>query len=259
MKTALHHQGRGFAMAVTLAIAITTAACSGDPGRGGAEENPPGNVSGGAGSAPNGATATPTTAAAAKPGATSASASATAQSAAVSRLLQRAHSADRATYTVSYRAILAGGAKATVRLAQQPPRFRFEQVKGTQRSLAIFDGRLLHGCLATAAGWRCTQAITLDDPTVVGNAYPPAVLLFIDNLTPLVNRSLRATITTRTVMGHRVDCATYVPVMRNPPPPSVYCVRPDGVLAYSRTSDGQILELTAFRAAVSAGDLTPPK
>src|SRR6266545_1729311 len=200
MKTPLHVSGRGYAMAVTLAIAMTSAACSGggNAGRGNADANQPGSISGNAGSAPNGATATPTTAPAARPGVTT-SAAPTGQSAAVSRLLQRAHSADRATYTVTYRATLAG------------------------------------------------------------NAYPPAVLLFIDGLTPMVNRSLTARITTRTVLGHKVDCATFVPAMRNPPPPSLYCVRPDGVLAYSRTSDGQILELTGFQATVNARDLIPPR
>src|SRR6266511_2032300 len=183
MKTPLHVSGRGYAMAVTLAIAMTSAACGGggNAGRGNADANQPGSISGNAGSAPNGVTATPTTAPAAKPGATT-SAAATGQSAAVSRLLQRAHSADRATYTVTYRATLAGGAR------------------------------------------RCTQTVSVDDPTLVGNAYPPAVLLFIDGLTPMVSRSLTARITTRTVLGHKVDCATFVPAMRNPPPPSLYCV-----------------------------------
>ncbi len=247
-------------MAVTLAIAMTSAACSGggNAGRGNADANQPGSISGNAGSAPNGATATPTTAPAARPGVTT-SAAPTGQSAAVSRLLQRAHSADRATYTVTYRTTLAGGAKASVRVAQRPPKFRFEQLQGRQRSVAVFDGAVLHGCVAAGSGWRCTQTVSLDDPTLVGNAYPPAVLLFIDGLTPMVNRSLTARITTRTVLGHKVDCATFVPAMRNPPPPSLYCVRPDGVLAYSRTSDGQILELTGFQATVNARDLIPPR
>ncbi len=58
--------------------------------------------------------------------------------------------------------------------------------------------------------------------------------------------------------GAKVDCATFRSTIENAPPPQVYCIREDGVLAYTSTIDGQILELTRFKSSVNASDLAIP-
>lgn len=59
--------------------------------------------------------------------------------------------------------------------------------------------------------------------------------------------------------GAKVDCATFRSTIENAPPPQVYCIREDGVLAYASTIDGQILELTRFKSSVNASDLAIPR
>ncbi len=259
MKRRLRAGARGHLIALAIVVATVSAACT----------------SGGGGAGDSGATAAPGGAAApsANPASNGNGGKASPGAAtnglpvglptAVDRVLKRAHKADRATYTASYRVLLPGGlklrARATVRVAQRYPKFRYQSTQPKTRSLAVFDGSLLHTCQPAGSGWRCASIDIVGDASLVSADYPPAVLQYIEGLTPQLSGGLGAKVTTRTVLGHKVDCAAYVPKMRNPPAATLYCVRPDGVLAYSRTSDGQVMELTSFRSSVSSGDLVVPR
>jgi len=270
MKIRLHSSGQSLALgrtlgrapawavAISVAVAFATAGCTGKGGSGGAQENPSQSLAGGAPTSSGAGTSNP--AGKGPTGSTSGSSQgSTAKNlpVAVDRIIDRAHAAESATYTATYRVRMADGAKATSRLAQRPPKFGFEIDQGKQRNVVVFDGKLMHGCLLSGSGWRCTKT-TFDDTTEVGNSYPGAVLHLIDALTAVVGREVRAGTTSRTVLGARVSCATFTSTMENPPPAQVLCVRRDGVLAYARTADGQVVELTGFKASVDARNLVPP-
>jgi len=170
--------------------------------------------------------------------------------------MDRAHAAQAATYTATYRVRQPDGTKATSRLAQRPPKFGFEIVQGRQRKLIVFDGKVMHGCLWSGGRWRC--ATEFEDPTGISSAFPTAVMQYIDSLVQVAGHEFKVGTTRRTVMGAQVDCATFTATMENPPPAQVLCVRKDGVLAYASTSDRQVVELTGFKPSVAAGDLVPP-
>jgi hypothetical protein len=178
--------------------------------------------------------------------------------AAVDRVLTLAHETDDATFTATYRVRLADGKRATTRLAQQPPKFGFHILQRTQRSVVISDGKVMHGCESSGKGWRCAES-SVDDATEIANTYPGAVLHLIDGLIKGIGREIKVGTARRTVMGAKVDCATFRSTIENPPPPQIYCVRKDGVLAYASTLDGQILELTGFKSSVDAADLAIPR
>jgi hypothetical protein len=256
----------GLVVVAALAVALGAAACGARNGGG------TGQPQAGAGRADGGQAApravgpgspAPRVTAGSQPPAGPPAAAERGMPAAVAKVLERAHDAERLTHTATYGVILAGGptvkGRATVRVVNRAPRFRFELVQGRKRSVSVFDGKLLHACDRVAGRWRCDAADLLDQPSLVGTAFPLAVLEQIDSLRPGLEGGLQATKTTRTVRGHKVDCATYVPRMRFPPPAVEYCVRPDGVLAYARTSDGQVLELTAFRPSANPAELAVPR
>jgi hypothetical protein len=238
---------------MSFVVAFAAGGCTKDPGPG-APENPAAPVSSGgpAGSSPN------QSAPGVKGSPPGGSKTASKPSAAVNRILTLAHGADDATFTATYRVRLPDGSRATTLLAQRPPRFGFHLLQGRQRNVVISDGKVMQGCLSSGSGWRCTQS-SVDDPTEVGNAYPGAVLHLIDGLLRGAGREIRIGTATRTVQGVRVSCATFRSTIQNAPPPQVYCVRKDGVLAYASTIDGQILELTGFRSSVDAADLAVPR
>jgi hypothetical protein len=177
----------------------------------------------------------------------------------VNQILISAHAGVEGTYTVTYRVHLSGGGNATARLAQNPPKFGFHIDQGKQRSVVVYDGKLMSGCMTSGKSWRCTQTSGLDDPTEVANTYPAAVLHLIDGLVKGSGREIKLATTTRTVQGTKVDCATFTSTIENPPPPQVFCVRKDGVIAYASTINGQVLELTGFKPGVAANYLAVPR
>lgn len=177
---------------------------------------------------------------------------------AVNRILTLAHQAVDGTFTATYRVRLPNGRKATTMLTQQPPKFGFHIIEGKQRNVVIYDGKVMNGCLTSGKGWHCTQTTSLDDPTEVAETYPAAVLHLIDGLVRGAGREIKIGTTTRTVQGAKVDCATFTSTIENPPPPQVFCIRKDGVLAYASTVNGQILEITGFKSSVDAGLMAVP-
>ena len=249
-------RGPGLALAVTVAVAFVAGGCSGKDNGPGTPENPstPGASGSPAGSGPGQP---------AGGGSGSGNGSANGRStandlpAAVSRILTLAHDSDGATFTATYRVRLPDGKRATTTLAQQPPRFGFHVLVGKQRNVVISDGKVMHGCLSSGKGWRCTES-SLDDPTEVANTYPGAVLHLIDGLVRGSGREVKVGTASRTVDGAKVQCATFTSTIEHAPPPQIYCVRKDGVLAYASTIDGQIVELTGFKPSVAAGDLAVP-
>jgi hypothetical protein len=259
MKRRLRASGCGHLIALAIVIATVGTACT--SGGGGAGDSGATAGQGGA-AAPGANPASGGNGGKASPGAAT-NAVRLGLPADVGRVLKRAHSADRATYTATYRVTLPGGLKlkalATVRVAQRYPKFRYQSTQGKTRSLAVYDGSLLHTCEPVASGWRCAAIDIAGDPSLVSADYPGAVLQYIEGLTAQLSGGLGAKLTSRTVLGHKVDCAAYAPKMRNPPAATLYCVRSDGVLAYSRTSDGQVMELASFSASVSSGDLVVPR
>jgi hypothetical protein len=238
---------------MSFVVAFAAGGCSGKDHSPGAPENPTASAPGGApaGSGPN-------QSASGGKGSPGGGSTAADMPAAVNRILTLAHDAEGGTFTATYRVQLAGGKRATTRLAQRPPRFGFHIVQGTQRDAVISDGKLMHGCEFSGKGWHCTES-TVDDPTEVANSYPGAVLHLIDGLVKGIGREINVGTARRTVMGAKVDCATFRSTIENAPPPQIYCVRKDGVLAYASTIDGQILELTGFRSSVDAADLAVPR
>jgi hypothetical protein len=238
---------------MSFVVAFAAGGCSGKDHGPGAQENPavPGTPGASAGANPNQSAAGGTRSPAA--GSTTADVPA-----AVNRVLALAHDSDGATFTATYRVRFRDGKRATTMLAQQPPRFGFQVIQGKQRNVVVSDGKVMHGCLSSGKGWRCTQS-SIDDPTEVGTAYPGAVLHLIDGLVTGAGREIKLGTATRTVQGAKVDCATFRSTIENAPPAQIYCVRKDGVLAYASTVSGQILELTGFKPTVDAGDLAVPR
>jgi hypothetical protein len=238
---------------MSFVVAFAASGCSGEDHHSGDPENPAsGGVS--AGGAPN--RQAPGSGGGGSPTGGSAIAGVPDK---VNRILTLAHQGVEGTYTVTYRVRLPGGGNGTTRLAQNPPRFGFHIDQGKQRSVVVYDGKLMNGCLTSGKGWRCTQASGLDDPTEVAETYPAAVLHLIDGLVKGAGREIKMGTTTHTVQGTKVDCATFTSTIENPPPPQVFCVRKDGVLAYASTINGQVLELTGFKPSVDANYLAVPR
>jgi hypothetical protein len=245
---------------MSFVVAFAAGGCSGKDHGPGAPENPsvPAN-NGAAGSGANpGAGSGPNQSGAGGKGSPANGSIPAGVPAAVNRILALAHRSDGATFTATYRVRLPNGKHATTTLAQQPPKFGFHLVQGSQRNVVVSDGKLVHGCLSSGRGWRCTQS-GVDDPSQVGSAYPPAVLQILDGLITGAGREVRLGTARRTVQGARVDCATFTATIQHPPPAQVYCIRRDGVLAYARTVDQQIVEITSFKPSVDARLMAVPR
>ena len=241
---------------MSLVVAFATAGCTGKGANEGAQGNGPGAVGGG--TPPTSVPGVTNTTNATGQGSSKSGTPATpGMPAAVNRILELAHSGDAHTYTATYRVRLSNGKIATTTLAQKPPKFGFHLVQGKNRNVVVSDGKMMRSCQSAGGSWTCAQT-GIDDPTEVGNSYPGAVLHLIDGLVKGLGREIKAGTAKRTVQGVRVDCVTFTATIENAPPPQVFCVRKDGVIAYASTVDRQILELTGFKGSVSARDLTPP-
>src|SRR5262245_20167469 len=125
--------------------------------------------------------------------------------AAVARVFNSAASGRKgAAFTVTYRFTNAvGGVKkvSTWRLAQQPPKFRFERLSGGPRDIWIFDGKVLHSCTRPGGKVRCQEMRRPDDDTFFGAAHPGALIDQLRSLVPLIGAGMTVKSTSRTVAG----------------------------------------------------------
>lgn len=245
---------------MSFVVAFAAGGCSGKDHGPGVPENPgAAGSNGAAGSGANpGAGSGPNQSAAGGKG-SPANAARPGVPAAVNRILDLAHKSDGASFTATYRVRMPDGKRATSTLAQKPPKFGFHLTNGTQRNVVVSDGTRVTGCLSSGKGWRCSASTADDDATEVGTTYPQAILQLLDGLTALAGREVKLGTTTRTVQGSKVDCATFTANIQHPPSPQVFCIRKDGVLAYARTSDQQVVQLTSFKTSVDSSLMTVPR
>lgn len=177
----------------------------------------------------------------------------------IARIFDRARSGQAEAFTASYRLtnVVSGIRKtSTWRLAQQPPRFRFERLSGGARDVWVFDGKVLHTCTRTGGRLRCLESTLPDDPSAFGTAHPGALIDQLSSLTPLIGAGMSVKTATRTVAGHKLDCAVFTSAAPSEPE-KLLCLTGDGVIGYARLGP-DTLALTSLRQGVRSRDFVAP-
>ena len=178
---------------------------------------------------------------------------------AVDRLLNLGDAAeDRATFTATYRVRTAQGEVITSRLVQQPPRYRFEEVRDGRREVFIYDGRAMHACTPQRGRLRCSQAPSpFQDATLFGLGHPGTFLLQAQSLVTSLGRGLEARVVRRTVEGRALECAEFRSQAPGAPA-RLLCLNREGVVGYVEF-DGNVMKLTSFTPRVRDEELVAPR
>jgi hypothetical protein len=177
----------------------------------------------------------------------------------IARILDRARSGEATTFTATYRLThVVSGVKSvsTWRLAQQPPKFRFERLSGGARDIWVFDGRVLHSCTRPGGRLRCLESAEPDDETAFGTAHPAPFIDQLSSLTPLIGMGMSVKRATRTVAGQRLECAVFTSAAPAEPP-KLLCTTSKGVVGYAQLGNNT-LALTALSQGVRARDFVAP-
>lgn len=217
----------------------------------------------GAGNAAPGATASPPAAAANPPsGGTQPGTSSGTQPGTVPprirRVFTKADSGLDASFTATYRFKNGLSGETSIwRLAQDPPKFRFERVSGKDRELNVFDGKVSYRCQTLGTRRTCVKGVGAPDETSLGMTYPPVVIDSLNSTIGLFGRGVEPETATRTIGGRRLDCVKLV-TPAGAARDRWLCLTTQGILGYAAFAEHTIA-LTELRSGARASEFSSPE
>jgi hypothetical protein len=178
----------------------------------------------------------------------------------VRRVLDKALNGQKATFTVTYRFTTGTGAARetnTWRLAQAPPKFRFERLTGADRELTVFDGKAMYHCQTVAGKRTCSNLGGVPDVSNLGETHPGSIVEQLNSMRVMFGAGVQPKTASKTVAGRRLECVTYVINAGGAPDPWL-CLTSQGVVGYAAFA-GSTLTMTRLSSGVRANDFTVPR
>jgi hypothetical protein len=178
----------------------------------------------------------------------------------IKRVLDKAQNGRKASFTITYRYTTGTGKSRetnTWRLAQAPPKFRFERLTGSDRELSVYDGKIMHTCQTVAGRRTCTRFGGPPDDSHLGETHPGAIIDQLNSMRVSFGMSVQPKTASKTVAGQRLECVRFVTTAPGTPD-SWLCLTRQGAVGYAEFA-GSTLTMTALRNGVRANDFAAPR
>jgi hypothetical protein len=177
----------------------------------------------------------------------------------IKRVLDKAQDGRKASFTITYRFTTGTGSgreTSTWRLAQAPPKFRFEQLSG-DRHLSVFDGKVMYTCQTLGGRRTCSRFGGPPDDSNLGESHPGNIIDQLNSMTVMFGQAVQPETGSKTVAGQRLECVTFVTTAAGSPDASL-CLTRQGAVGYAAFA-GSTLTMTSFRNGVRADDFVAPR